>query len=490
MITLEEYETWTNQIFLPALGKVYPGATVQYMPSSAQYIKLMGTAAAVEGRAHGAPDVSYAQDLHYPLHAKLLPALWDTIQACSTEAGLTQFHGTLILLTAKNLKLSTQGRTWAHARNLFFQKWNRAINPAYLQQDFYNIAKEVVPGSRTATPGDVPDPALTLSWRRCCLESFSRRLAQSAAASGSLSDGSSARAAMEPPIDPSESTRDADDDPPDESSPEEEPTDAEPTITERTSWRQEFYPQSLTGDQGSLTIAPFRRSPLRKRGFLYGQLYNTSKEIFAAGNTYPFANPRLNTLAIDPSMLRSWQHIGGAISHSPLALIRAYVHTKQRCHTALQGCRSHSYGTREEYRVTGAVLVAMDTILQQRGLGHVPLPRPQSPHPFFAHPTPVIQDWWRWNINKLCLGFEMTYSLRDRTFVHWEHTRVMIMFLKYLGYAYGGQGNHPRRSVGLWINRRTQPPAEGSDCERVQEGMGIGARLKGSGYAWLADKVD
>lgn len=490
VITLEEYEVWTNRIFMPSLGKVYPNATVQHMPSSAQHIRLNGTAAAVEGRAHRAPDISYTQNLHYPLQAELLPALWDEIQACTTETGLTQFQDALIVLTAKNLKLSTRGRTWIQARDLFFRRWNRAINAAFLQQDFYDIAKEVVPARPTTAQEDTLDLPLTLSWRRCCLDGFCRWLAQRAAAPGPLRDESSSPAASESRIDPIEPSSNPDDDQSDESSTEEELAAAEPPVEERPAWRQEFYPQSLTRDQGSLTMAPFTRSPLRKRGLFYGQLYNTSKEIFAAGNVYPFANQRLDTLALDPSMLRSWQHVGGAVSQSPLALIRAYIHTKQRCHTALQGCRSRSYGTREEYRVTGAVLMAMDEILQQRRLAHLPLPAPQGPHPFFAHPTLLIQDWWRWNINKLCLGFEMTYSLQDRTVVHWEHTRVMMMFLKCLGFAYGGQGKHLRQSLGLWIDRRHRPPLEGSDTEQVQEGMGMGSRLEESGYAWLADKVD
>jgi len=66
----------------------------------------------------------------------------------------------------------------------------------------------------------------------------------------------------------------------------------------------------------------------------------------------------------------------------------------------------------------------------------------------------------------------------------------MMMFLKCLSFAYGGQGKHPRQSLSLWINQRHQPPSDGSDTERVQEGMGMGDRLDGFGYAWLADKVD
>ena len=151
-------------------------------------------------------------------------------------------------------------------------------------------------------------------------------------------------------------------------------------------------------------------------------------------------------------MLHSWQHVGGAISHSPLVLICVYLHMKQCCHMALQGCWSCLYSTCEEYWVCGAVLVEMDGILWECDLADQLLPAPPGPHPFFAHPSALIQDWWCWNINKLCLGFEMTYSLQDCMVMHWEHTWVMMMFLRCLSFAYGGQGKHPCQSLGLWID--------------------------------------
>jgi hypothetical protein len=134
-------------------------------------------------------------------------------------------------------------------------------------------------------------------------------------------------------------------------------------------------------------------------------------------------------------------------------------------------------------------MVAMDTILRDRGLADRPITLSAEPWPFWIHPTAVILDWWRWNINKLCVGFEMTWSLQPRTVVHWEHTRVMMMFLKCLLYIYGGQGGHPRRSLGLWLDRRTKP-GQGTDTVRIQEGMSIGSTLQQFGYGWLASKLN
>ncbi|EEU33733.1 uncharacterized protein NECHADRAFT_56178, partial [Fusarium vanettenii 77-13-4] len=43
-----------------------------------------------------------------------------------------------------------------------------------------------------------------------------------------------------------------------------------------------------------------------------------------------------------------------------------------------------------------------------------------------------------WNINKFCLGFEIVYSFQDPHFMTWEHTRIMLIFLRYLQFSYTG----------------------------------------------------
>ena len=94
-------------------------------------------------------------------------------------------------------------------------------------------------------------------------------------------------------------------------------------------WRVVFYPQSFLRDQGSLTVAPTPSNPIWTRGLRFGQLYNPSKDAFAAGSHYLFGHDQLDTLALDPQMARSWQHTSGAVSASPLAALQAYLHTKQ-----------------------------------------------------------------------------------------------------------------------------------------------------------------
>ncbi|KAL4960079.1 uncharacterized protein BDV14DRAFT_211863 [Aspergillus stella-maris] len=91
--------------------------------------------------------------------------------------------------------------------------------------------------------------------------------------------------------------------------------------------KQQFYPISLLHDTGSLTLE-------------------------TSGDVYPFPNPSLETLALDPQLHKTWQHVGGGLSHNPVALVRAYLNMKQRCHAALQGSYMKVIGLREEHRVS------------------------------------------------------------------------------------------------------------------------------------------
>jgi hypothetical protein len=521
VITQEEYALWTDHIFLPALRQSYPSSIIQHLPSSAAQIQFNATAVRQEGLAKTSVEAPRTQDFHFMLQPEALNALWERIQRHTEQAGLSQFQQCRILVTTKNLKLTTQRPTWAQARDVFFRRWNRAVDMTYIEQDFYDVAKEVVPCLENSG-----SPALMLSWRECCLHGFCDWLGQHEAEHEAVStsspepepvrrrrrvglastdviantDDSSGPVSEYSPSSDSETDDAIEDETEVEEKEREERYGLESLLSSDSTtssvqkpappWRQVYYPQSFLRAQGSLTLAPSPQRSLWKRGLLYCQFYNTSKEILAAGNHYPFQNKRLDTLALDPGMARTWQHVGGAVSHSPLALLRAYNHIKGRCHAALLSCRDDSYGTREEYRITGALLHQLDRLLEQRGLAQSPLTVSAGHTPFFVHTTPLMLDWWRWNLNKLCLGFEMTYSLQPRTVVHWEHTRVMMMFLQCLMYAYGGQGRHLRHKVGLWIDRRVRQPCDGSDQDQVQEGMAIGPHLEQYGYAWMADKLD
>ncbi|KAJ9412784.1 hypothetical protein QL093DRAFT_2629463 [Fusarium oxysporum] len=66
--------------------------------------------------------------------------------------------------------------------------------------------------------------------------------------------------------------------------------------------KQMFYPFSMLHDTGSLTVETVLPSV---------------KEVFAAGNVYPFTNTAIETLALDKKLRRTWELVGGALSHQP-----------------------------------------------------------------------------------------------------------------------------------------------------------------------------
>lgn len=108
--------------------------------------------------------------------------------------------------------------------------------------------------------------------------------------------------------------------------------------------------------------------------------------------------------------------------------------------------------------------------------------------PFYSLPTPTLLLWFHWNINKFCVGFEAVYSINDRHFVTWEHTRMMMMFLRCLQFSY--TGGLLQRVSGCWRDVWFRPDARRTDGLRRCEGLGSQRSMEASGYAWFLDKVD
>ena len=525
VITDDQWGTWTDEIVMPAIYDCGPAETVQHFTAGARDAQCRATATSIELPTQGR-EGPRMKLLHHFIQAQHSGPLWNRIQFYIQRRRHAEFEQCLILITAKNLKTNSQDSVLERALEKFFNQWDGAVDRSLLADDFYDVGKESFSFLRAVDVGQSP---LTLTWRRCCLESFrnwlgdmARDLVQgqsSSAMDGDQPENTAAPTRRElrprrqphrtaqvviPNRDPQMDDEDGDgtDDasvasprsPTSSSAASPGRSSVEPTLTEAPPpLREEFYPVSLTQDMGSLTIEPHvgRESALRRHGLLYAQLYNTSKGIFAAGSTYPFANHALDTLALDAGLVRSWQHIGQAVSHSPQAILRAYVHAKTRCHTALSSYGNNSYGTCEEYRVKGFLLREVNRIMTARAEPRETMPM-ENEKPFFVHSTETFLSWIRWNLNRLCLGFELVYTLQPHTVVHWEHTRVMMMFLRALMYIYGGQGHHMKQSNGLWLDRRVRVGGGGSGSggREVTEGMGIGQTIERYGYGWLLDKVD
>ncbi|KAB8212764.1 hypothetical protein BDV33DRAFT_186205 [Aspergillus novoparasiticus] len=145
---------------------------------------------------------------------------------------------------------------------------------------------------------------------------------------------------------------------------------------------------------------------------------------------------------------------------------------KRRCHAALQGSFQKIFGLREEHRVSWDLFRAIHTAMRGRYLHRTRIPgTPGAEVPFYSLPTPTLLSWLYWNINKFCVGFEMVYSLNDRHFVTWEHTRVMLMFLRCLQFSY--TGGLLQRVSGCWRDVWFQPDPRQPDGLRRREGLGF-----------------
>jgi hypothetical protein len=435
-----DFEVWMDRILLPAIYQHCESSQTQHYPSTYQHGKCNSTARGVEGRSRKIDALPREQLLMHFVQPDPLHSIWETILQTVEEPGLQQFKGVTILLHAKNLKSLTKDPTWAGMMTRLLKYWGSIVDDVYASADFfYDIGKETCPRQTYLSsqgPGNLP-PAEVLLWKKCCLDNYYAW----------CRDGESSSLC-----------------------------------------RQALYPTAMLRDTVSMGVEPGVNSWLRAAGLLYSQFYSSMKEAFAAGNQYPFTNAAIETLALDPQLRKTWQHVGAGLSHDPIALIKAYLYAKARCHKGIQGSLQKSFGVREEHRVSAALLDAIDCRFRTMNLHQQRIPPAGSELPYVTHPTATVLSWSRWNINKFCLGFEMVYSLSQTRWVTWEHTRMMLMFLRCLRFSYGH--GSMKESAGCWRDVRYAASSDEPDGFRRTEGLGFEVTMAQYGYPWFLEKVD
>ena len=434
-----DFEKWMDCVLLPAIYRHSDSDQTQHYPSSYQHSKYNSTARGVEGRSQKVDVQSRVQQLAYPVPPERLHDIWQTVLETVEQPGLQHFKGVTILLYAKNLKTLIKGSTWMAMLAKFDRHWRQKIKADYLSGEFYyDIGKEICPKyTYLATQDPVDGAAEILLWKRCCLDSYYEW----------LRDGESE------------------------------------SLCKRT-----FYPTALLNETGSMSFSSSRRSKLFAGGLLYSQFYASFKEIFAAGNRYPFTNQAIEALSLDPELRKTWEHVGAGLSHNPVALIKAYLYAKARCHYGLQGSMQKSFGLREEHRISTELFQAVSLQMEELGVHDSEIGASSNIMPFTTHKSKAALSWIRWNINKFCLGFETIYSINETRQVAWEHTRIMLIFLRCLQLSYGG--GIISRSSGCWLDRRDVSLPHASGRVQRQEGLGFQVTLSRYGYAWFLDKID
>lgn len=238
-------------------------------------------------------------------------------------------------------------------------------------------------------------------------------------------------------------------------------------------------------DAGSMTILTPVKSRLHRGGILYGQMYSLTKEIVDAARTYPFQNPDLRHLAVDPQLRNGMQSISGKPASCNIT-DRAYLVSKRRCHYSLADSKQRSFGVREEYRISWGLFQSVLTVRRSLTPEARSTQLPGRPSCLWAVRTPIFVDYVWHNINKFTTGFELIRAQRSGGLTTWEQTKMMDMFLRCLRVAVGGHDYS--REGALWWSRRELPQPAG--LPRVYYGLGFSQTLEKYGYCWIEPRID
>ncbi|KAH6988684.1 hypothetical protein EDB80DRAFT_782267 [Ilyonectria destructans] len=272
----EQYALWYDQILLPAITTAVQDPNIlQYIPKSRRIAQStsrarqesISTERLDEGSANA--DVlgqgNRSNALSYVLQHRHLEAIWQGVQ--SRVATFPQFTGIKLYMGAKNLKLAYMHPDITQTLSGWRNQWNAAVDEKFLDPSstYVDIGRQY-----TLRIGSVAE-ANVLLWRRCCLkrlwrqrQTWSRRY---------------------------NATSFVEQDPP------------EPVKSGIASLRQAEYPWVTMRDAVDMTITPMHKSREVLEGLLYSQFYNLIKIPFDAARQYPFQNPQLEKMALDPSYL-------------------------------------------------------------------------------------------------------------------------------------------------------------------------------------------
>ena len=442
-----DFRLWMDGVLIPAIYQHHESDSTQHYPSNHDHARSNATARGVESLSQHIYPVAREQQLISFLRPETLGPIWETVLEAVQRPGYQQFRDVRLSLHAKNLKVLMKGVTWEGMVERFQRYWTGVVDESYITSELYfDVGREIYPPQASYVASDPHGSqsedgvaAETLVWKRCCVEACSSFLQQGL-------------------------------------SPD--------------SVKQTFYPFSMLNDTGSLTIEPHLSSGWRRDHLPYSQFYPSGlKEVFAAGDVYPFANNAIEALALDRKLRRTWEMVGKGLSHNPVALMKGYLYAKWRCHSGLRGSIKKALGVREEHRMSVQLFRAVDERFRSRELHRERLRLPSgSTSPYYSFRTSTMLRWLRRNINKFCVGFETVFSGQDPHFVTWEHTRLMLMFLRCLRVSYGG--GLLQKSGGCWRDVRHVPDDRQPDGLRRVEGLGFCRTMEEFGYAWFLDKVD
>lgn len=436
-LTGAQLERWCNML-IGAINAVVPPDVSQHLPGDHEHAHRNSHARQIEGRLTTTASYQSKQSLHYHIQSRYLDAVWNKLLEATNRAGYQDFRSPILFFSAKNLKLNFKGGSAGSALattvDSFENTLDTYVDGAFIREgDLYvDIGKEICPA------GGVPHVNL---WRRCCLESYMDWMYD-----------------KKPP--------------------------------KRNTAGFQLYPTHMLDGVCSLTSCSPARSVQRKGGLVYTQMYASVKEMFDAAKVYPFSNRGIEELAVDDKVMSAVRSAAGGRHAETKVVLNAYRHSKQRSWRAMRSNRSKSYGLRMEYRVSWSLLreirqIARDAPGAVDGDLGSSAALPRCPPCGLTVPTGRLLRFVEHTLNKFVFGFEMIRARHVATFIPWEKTKMLSVFLRCLRHFFGS-GIPMAADFAVWCaTRESRNPRQPAPWI----GLGFSETLPKHGFCWIRDGI-
>jgi hypothetical protein len=250
---------------------------------------------------------------------------------------------------------------------------------------------------------------------------------------------------------------------------------------QRGGFQTNYYHWGHTKEAANMNLTPNQTNLFRKGGLVYSQFYTSNKEIFDSAKTFPFDNPALEALAVDPYLTKATQMVGGGRGIDLGKVGQSYLQSRDRTLGALQTNMGKSYGVREEHRINLELLQAIAAILETPEVQHRAA-EPTTPgigNPFFFLPTEHVFEFLQYNCLRFIVPFEtISRSTTSGQHVPWEQTKLMVMLLRCLPSSFNTA--LLRDKSALWKSQVTD-----TFTGNQKFGLGLEETLEKFGFCWL-----
>lgn len=333
-LTEVQHALWIDEVILPSLREVLPLTSMQHLPTSWAHGASKMRA---KHNEHRTRDVGGTDPIHYPVKEQYMPGLWEHMLAKLSKPSLAEFRGMFMVIQAYGTKLVWNDSSFSRLRDDFKTNLDSILNVDHLvlSKTFVDVGKECISLHSSRIHW----------WKRCCLRQWV--------------------ASMKP----------------------------ENHVATRS------YPVSGLRDAAATNLRVSQRHAMHSQGLVYAQRYGSYKEAFDARKVFPFSNKNIESLLVPINLLQLWSRAGGTFGRSNhiddfvvAAGQKSYLNSKKRVNLSLEVSRDERFGTREEYRVSWALLHELD--LDSRKC------RRAEPRPYVSVPTAEALAFLRWELDR------------------------------------------------------------------------------------------